>query len=184
MRVSLLSGVLLILFSAGLGAAQDEIIVEAVSSELVEGNYYVDARVNFNLDDDLREALDHGVELDVRIIIRVREQRRWLRDRIYREAKIKYKLDYLPLSDAYIVTTVRKSEQRQFDTLANALKYMGKLDRYRLLDAGETSGGPRLRAALKGVINVKDLPPPMKPVAFLVNKWQSESGWHKWVIEQ
>lgn len=174
---------IILLFSADLWAAE-EVTVERVSSEVVEGACYVDARINFNLDDDLREALDHGVELDVRIIIRVKEKRKWLRDRIYREAKIKFKLDHLPLSDVYIVTNVKESEQRQFDTLENALKYMGKVDRYLLLDTGEITGAPRLDASIKGVINVKNLPPPMKPVAFLVNKWQSESGWHKWIIRQ
>ncbi len=184
MKTAYVTLFLLVLLSADLHAAAGGIVVDAVSSERVAGDYYINARINFNLDEDLREALDHGVELDVRIIIRVREQRRWWRDRLYREARIKYRLDYLPLSDVYIVTTVSKAEQRQFDTLENALKYMGRLDRYLLLGAAELRRGTRLRAALKGVINVTNLPPPMKPVAFLVNKWQAESGWHRWMLEQ
>ena len=177
----LLPGLLFCLFCAG-ALAQEKIVVEQVSTELSGDDYYLDARVDFNLDDDLLEALDHGVELDVRIIIRVREKRKWLWDRVYKEKKIKFKLDHLPLSDVYIITDVRKAEQRQFDTLENALKYTGKVERYLLLNTGEIPGEPRLRGLIKGVINVKDLPPPMKPVAFLFNKWRSDSGWHKWDI--
>ena len=185
MRVTnlLLPGLLLCLFCAG-PLAQEEIVVEQVSTELSGDDYYLDARVDFNLDDDLLEALDHGMELDVRIIVRVRENRKWLWDRVYKETKIKFKLDHLPLSDVYIITDVRKSEQRQFDTLENALKYMGKVDRHLLLNTGEIAGGPKLGGLIKGVINVKDLPQPMKPVAFLINKWRSDSGWRKWVISQ
>ncbi len=179
----LLPGLLLCLFCAG-PLAQEEIVVEQVSTELSGDDYYLDARVDFNLDDDLLEALDHGMELDVRIIVRVREKRKWLWDRVYKETKIKFKLDHLPLSDVYIITDVRKSEQRQFDTLENALKYMGKVDRHLLLNTGEITGGPKLGGLIKGVINVKDLPQPMKPVAFLINKWRSDSGWHKWIISQ
>ncbi|MDE0285185.1 MAG: DUF4390 domain-containing protein, partial [Gammaproteobacteria bacterium] len=65
---------IILLFSASLWAAE-EVTVERVSSEVVDGACYVDARINFNLHDDLLEALDHGVELDARIIIRVREKR-------------------------------------------------------------------------------------------------------------
>ena len=182
-RNTMIPAIFLVLFSTAVWAAE-EVIIEHVSSEVVDGACYVDARINFNLDDDLLEALDHGMELDVRIIVRVREKRKWLWDRVYKETKIKFKLDHLPLSDVYIITDVRKSEQRQFDTLENALKYMGKVDRHLLLNTGEITGGPKLGGLIKGVINVKDLPQPMKPVAFLINKWRSDSGWHKWIIRQ
>lgn len=172
---------IILLFSASLWAAE-EVTVERVSSELVDGACYVDARINFNLHDDLLEALDHGVELDARIIIRVREKRKWLWDRLYKEDVIKFKLDHLLLSNVYIVTDVRNSRQRQFDTLANALKYMGTLDRYLLFDNKNIGTRSNLVGSLKTVLNVKNLPEPLKPVASLFNKWQSDSKWHKWAI--
>ena len=172
---------IILLFSASLWAA-DEVTVERVSSEVVDGACYVDARINFNLHDDLLEALDHGVELDARIIIRVREKRKWLWDRLYKEDVIKFKLDHLLLSNVYIVTDVRNSRQRQFDTLENALKYMGRLDRYLLFDNKNIGAKTRLVGSLKTVLNVKNLPEPLKPVASLFNKWQSDGKWHKWTI--
>ena len=172
---------LILLFSASLWAA-GEVTVERVSSEVVDGACYVDARINFNLHEDLLEALDHGVELDARIIIRVREKRKWLWDRFYEEDVIKFKLDHLLLSNVYIVTDVRNSRRRQFDTLGNALKYMGTLDRYLLFDNKNIGAGANLVGSLKTVLNVKNLPEPLKPVASLFNKWQSDSKWHKWTI--
>ncbi len=173
----------LILFSAAAWAA-DEVTVERVSSEVVDGACYVDARINFNLHEDLLEALDHGVELDARIIIRVREQRKWLWDRLYEEDVIKFKLDHLLLSNVYIVTDVRNARRRQFDTLENALKYMGTLDRYLLFENKHIGAGTNLVGSLKTVLNVKNLPEPLKPVASLLNKWQSDSKWHKWTITE
>ena len=60
-------GVLFFLLSAGVCAVEG-ITVEHASSQLVDDSYYLDARVNFSLHDDLLEALDHGVDLDIRII--------------------------------------------------------------------------------------------------------------------
>lgn len=174
---------LLLLFSIAAWAAE-EVTVERVSSEVVDGACYVDARIDFNLHDDLLEALAHGVDLEARIIIKVREPRKWLWDRFYKEEVIEYKLDYLLLSNVYIVTNVGNSRQRQFDALENALKYLGTLDRYPLFTNEDIDEGTSLVGLLKTELNVENLPPPLKPVALLVNKWQSESGWHKWIIRQ
>ena len=174
-------GVLFLLLSASVYAAE-KITVEYASGRLVENNYYLDARVDFDLHDDLLEALDHGVDLDINIIIKVKEKRKWLWDRIYKEDMIKFKLSHLPLSDVYIVTNVGKSEQRQFDALENALKYLGKIDRYFLMNTNKISDKPGLAGLIKAEMNVDNLPPPLKPIAFLSNKWQMDSKWRQWTI--
>ena len=177
------SGVLFLLLSATTCMAE-EITVEHVSSRLVENSYYLDARIEFNLHDDLLEALEHGVELGINIMIKVKETRNWLWDRVYKQDTIKFKLDHRPLSDVYIVTNVRKSEQRQFDTLEYALKYMGKIDQHFLLDNDNITDEPGLTGLLRAEMNVDNLPPPLKPIAFLSNKWQMDGKWHRWTIRQ
>ena len=162
--------------------ADENIIVEYVSSELVENSYLLDARINFNPHDDVLEALDHGVVLDIDIIIKVKEKRKWLWDRLYKEDIIKFKLDHLPLSNVYIITNVSNSQQRQFDTLENALKYLGTLDRYFLVNNENIDDDATLVGLLKAKLNVEILPPPLKPVAFILNKWQSDSEWRRWTI--
>lgn len=174
-------GVLFLLLSAGVYAAPG-ITVEHASSQLVDDSYYLDAQVNFNLHDDLLEALDHGVDLEVRIIIKVKEKRKWLWDRIFKEKSLKFKLDHRPLSDAYIVRNVRKPERRQFDTLENALKYMGKIDRYYLMNNNKITDESGLTGMIRAEMNVDNLPPPLKPIAFLSDKWQMGGKWHRWTI--
>ena len=172
---------LFLLLSAGVCAAQG-ITVEHASSELADNSYYLDAQVNFSLHDDLLEALDHGVDLEIRIIVRVKEKRKWLWDRVYKERTLKFKLDHRPLSDVYIVRNVRKSERRQFDTLENALKYMGKIDRYYLMNDKKITDASGLTGLIRAEMNVDNLPPPLKPIAFLSNKWQMDGKWHRWTI--
>ena len=162
--------------------ADENITVEHVSSELVENSYFLDARIHFFLHEDLLEALDHGVDLDIDIIIKVKEKRKWLWDRLYKEDIIKFKLDHLPLSDVYIVTRVSNSRRRQFDRLENALKYLGTLDRYFLLNSENIDDEANLVGLLKAKLNVENLPPPLKPVAYILNKWQSDSEWRHWTI--
>ena len=175
------SVVLFLLLSVNV-CADENITVEYVSSELVDNSYFLDARINFNPHDDVLEALDHGVDLDIDIIIKVKEKRKWLWDRLYKEDIIKFKLDHLPLSNVYIITNVSNSQQRQFDTLKNALKYLGTLDRYFLLNSENIDDDATLVGSLKAKLNVENLPPPLKPVAFILNKWQSDSESRHWTI--
>ena len=177
----LLPGLLLLLLMAA-PQAEEGLTVTHVSSVLVDNVCYVDASIDLNLHEDLLEALDHGVDLDVRIIIRVREQRKWRRDRLYREQVIAYKLDHLLLSNVYIVTNSENSRQRQFDRLENALNYLGTLERHPLFTDENIAQAASLTGSLKTEISVANLPPPLKPVASLFNKWQSDSRWHRWTI--
>lgn len=172
---------LFFLLSAGVWAAEG-ITVEHASSHLDDDSYYVDAQVNFTLHEDLLEALDHGVDLEIRIIIRAKEKRKWLWDRVYKERTLKFKLDHRPLSDVYTVRNVRKSERRQFDTLENALKYMGKIDRYYLMNNKKLNDTSGLTGQIRAEMNVDNLPPPLKPIAFLSDKWQMGGKWHRWTI--
>ena len=169
------------MFSANVFAAE-EIKVEHVSSRLVENNYYLDTQINFELHDDVLEALNHGVDLNIKIIIQVKLKRKWFRDKLYKQDTVKFKLGHRPLSDVYIVTNVRKFERRQFDTLENALKYLGTIDHYFLLSNENINDEQNLTGLLKAKVNVDNLPPPLKPIAFISNKWQLDSQWRQWTI--
>ncbi len=175
------SGVLFLLLSANVFAAE-KINVEHVSSQLVDNGYYLDARINFELHDDVLDALDHGVDLNIDIIIKVKEKRKWFRDRLYKQDRVKFKLGHRPLSDVYIVTNIGRSEQRQFDRLENALNYLGTIDHYFILNNENLDDGQQLTGSLKAEVNVGNLPPPLKPIAFIANKWQSDSKWRRWAI--
>ena len=49
-----------------------DIRIEYAASKLVEGVYYADARIHFDLDEDILLALEHGVAIDIHTLLRVR----------------------------------------------------------------------------------------------------------------
>lgn len=159
-----------------------EIAVQQASSRLVENNYYLDANIAFVLQEEVLDALDHGVELNVDIIIMVKIKRRWLRDSLYKKDTIRFKLEYQPLTDVYIVTNLGKPKQRQFRSLAGALQHIGTVDGYFLLNSGNISSEPGLVGLVRAALNVKNLPPPLKTIGLLSGKWQADSDWWQWTI--
>ena len=181
MRVKLKIPILFLLLSTNT-LATEEIKVERVSSRLVGNSYYLDAQINFEFHDDVLDALNNGVDLNIDIIIKVKVKRKWLWDSLYKRDIIKFKLDYKPLSNVYVVTNPGNLDRRQFDSIENALKYLGMVDNYFLLNNENLNDEQNLTGLLKAKLNVENLPPPLKPIAFISKRWKSDSQWHQWAI--
>jgi len=180
MRVGL---ILFFLFSLSIQVnATEEIKVVHVSSALIENNYYLNAQVDFEFHDDVLAALNHGVDLNIDIVIKVKIKRKWVWDKIYKHDVIKFKLDHHPLSNLYVVTNLNNFDRRQFDSLEYALRYLGTVDNYFLLNNDNLIDGNMLTGLLKAKLNVENLPPALKPVAFISSKWQLDSQWYQWEI--
>ncbi len=163
-------------------AAAGEIKVTHVSSELMENYYYLNAQIDFDFNDDVLGALNHGVELNIDIIIEVKIKRRWLWDKLYKQDVIQFKLNYHPLSSLYVVTRLDNSERRQFNSLNDALQHLGGVNRYFLLNNDNVKAGHRLTGLLKAKLNVDDLPTALKPITFISSQWQLDSQWYQWNI--
>lgn len=169
---------LLLLFSISSNA--EEIEVEYANTNLISDAWYLDARINFEFHDDVVEALNHGVDLNIDIDILIKEQRKWLWDKVIKEGVIKFKLEHQPLANLYIVTHLSNYERIQFDDLNLALSYLGNINNYLLLDASMIDTEKKYSGRISARLNVEDLPPPLKPVAYISSRWQVNSNPYFW----
>lgn len=163
-------------------AAAEGLTVERVSGRWAETGYVLDARVKFELDGDVLDALNHGVDLNIAFLVRVKAERRWLWGRLNKRDAINFKLGRRPLSNVYVVSG--RAGRRQFDDLENALKYLGTIDDHLLLDNAELNNEQHLTGLFRARLNVDNLPPPLRPVSFILNKWQLSSPWRRWTIRR
>ncbi|MGI9229515.1 MAG: DUF4390 domain-containing protein [Gammaproteobacteria bacterium] len=157
-----------------------EIEIQHAGSNLISDAWYLDAKISFEFHADVIEALNNGVDLNIDIDILIREKRRWLWDKVIKESTIKFKLEHQPLADLYIVTHLSNYERVQFDDLRPALAYLGEISNYLLLDAQTTDAGKRYSGSISARLDVEALPPPLRPVAYLSNRWQVDSNPYVW----
>jgi hypothetical protein len=158
------------------------ISIEYAGSELVEDSYYADARIQFNLDEEIFLALEHGVAVDIHTLLRVRRERKWLWDPMVSESRLHYRLQHHPLSDDYVVTEETSGERHQFPTVETALKFLSNVNNRRLVDTLQLEAGSSYTGYIKVRLSMESLPAPLQPAAYGSGRWQIESSWYEWVV--
>ena len=171
------------LLLSGVAFAQG-ISIEYATSKPRENTYVVDAKLTFEFDDEVLNALKHGVSLDIKIIIRLKQERKWLWDKLIKEDVLNYQLQYHPLSTNYLATDIITGKREQFQTLDEALAYLGSVKNHSLIDKNKLNVENNYVGLIKAELNIESLPPPLQPVAYVSSEWQLESQWYEWVIRQ
>ena len=162
--------------------AQDISIVYAASKER-NGVYLVDIGLNLQIDEEIINALRHGVSLDIDIELEVKQERKWLWNKLIKEATLHYQLQHHPLSDDFLVINLDNSSRQQFQTLDEALDYLSSVKDYTLIEGDNLSAGRKYIGLVKAELNIEKLPPPLQPATYGLSQWHLESQWYEWPIK-
>ena len=171
------------LLVTALPAAEAEgVEIQSVSSELLGDVYAVNADIAFQLDAEVREALVHGVALNIDIFIQVRRQRKWLWDPMVIENMLHYRLEYQPLANFYVLTNVVSGRRAQFKSIDETTAALGQIRNHMLLNRASLQPDLTYTGRLRAKLNIDNLPPPLQPTAHVSGRWRLASPWYEWVI--
>lgn len=172
--------------SGPLSAQQDDVPgrfeVRSASAELVDGVYYLDARIEYRLSSAAREALSSGLPLTIEIQIELLRQRRLLPDGDVAQLSQIYELSYHALSDRYVVVNINSGEQTTFATLFSALNFLGRITELPIIDAALLEEGRRYSVRIRAALNTIELPGPLRLLTFWRSDWALTSEWYRWPL--
>ncbi|HWF99708.1 MAG TPA: DUF4390 domain-containing protein [Steroidobacteraceae bacterium] len=179
-----LAGALLLTLSAALAFA------DALDGVLKVGSAYVNldngviqlyARVQYPLNPAIREALQDGVTLTFDVEVKVdRVRHLWFNANVI-DLTLRRELAYHVVTDQFVVRDVRSGDQKSFDTLKEALTYLGKVDGWPILVEPQLDGGRYIISVRAGVRRGK-LPASLRALLFWTDDWQRVSKWYSWSL--
>ncbi len=182
--------VLLLLFVAGNGIAQDEIQregyfeVRSASTRLEGGVHTLEARLQLVLSNEALEALSSGVALRINLQMEVIRERRFYLDANDAELTIRYELEYRPLSQRYLVRNVSSGDQDSFATLYSALNNLGRVQGLPVIDDALLEADKNYRIRLRALLSTRQYPAPLRLLFFWRDQWQLTSEWFEWSLER
>lgn len=179
----------LLFLSAAAGAQQDieregYFEVRSATTDLANGVHTLDARLQLVLSSEALQALDAGVPLTVELQLEVIRSRRWIPDSVDAELKVRYELEYRPLSQRYIVRNVNTGNQESFATLYSALNTLGRVQNLPIIDAALLEPDKDYRLRMRALLNTQQYPPSLRFVFFWRSEWQLKSEWFEWSLER
>ena len=176
MIVRLALTTLLLMLLSQPGMAEPFTITDA-TIEREQALYLLHAKIDYQLDSELIEALHSGVTLPFKVIIEVYQPRRFLPDPEVAFLKQRYELQYHALSRQYIVTNHNSSVSESFSSLEYALDGLGKIDGLPMLDHELLEADNKYRVRIRAAINVSLLSVPLRLTSYFFGPWNSESKW-------
>ncbi len=177
---------LLVVLLAGLlgphsALARETRIIDA-RTLLVDGVYRLGARVDFDFNDTLNDALHNGVPLLIELRIEVLRDRGWLWPELIAELRQRFKLEYHALSRRYLVHNYSTGGQHSFATLNEALNNIGNVYDLPLIDAQLLNPRQIYHVRMRADIDVEALPTPVRVWAYLGSEWSLKSKWYEWQL--
>lgn len=170
------------LLAAGAAWGRETRIVDT-RTLLVDGVYRLGARVDFDFNDTLNDALHNGVPLLIELRIEVLRERRWLWPETVAELHQRFKLEFHALSRRYLVKNFSTGGQHSFATLSEALSYIGNVYDLPLIDAQLLASGQSYLVRMRADIDVEALPTPVRLWAYLGSEWSLKSKWYEWQLQ-
>jgi hypothetical protein len=154
--------------------------IRSASTELRAGVYYLNAAIAYRLSSEARNALQSGVPLTIRLDVEVINSRRFWFDNDVASLRQRYQLEYHALSERYIVVNLNSGDQRSFASLFAALASLGRVEELPLLDAALLPPDHEYYMRLRAVLDVEQLPGPLRLLAFWRRDYSIGSGWYRW----
>ena len=146
-----------------------------------KGVFLLHARVEYPVNQDIRDALRDGVTLTFDLDTRVeRERRMWFNASIV-DLTLRRELRYHAVTDRYVVREVRTGEQENFATLEEALAYLGRVDSWPILVEPQLDGGNYLISVRAGVRRGR-LPASLRALLFWTDDFRRVSEWYSWSL--
>jgi hypothetical protein len=187
-RTGRLSGVLFaavavgILLGTAVQAAPGQFEVRSASARLVNGVYFANARIDYELSNEAVAALVSGVTLTMELEIRLYQTKRFWPDEEVAALKQRYQLQFQPLTDRYILKHLNSGQQASFATLFSALNFLGRVTELPVIDAALLRSDRSHEIAIRAVLDQEDLPGPLRMFAFWRDDFSLQSDWYRWKL--
>lgn len=156
--------------------------VRAASTELADGVWHLNARVEYRLSDDTRAALESGVPLTIRLEVELLRNRRWWMDAEQAALRQTYQLEYHALSERYLIRNLNSGEQISFATLFSALNFLGRIQDLPVIDASLLEPDADYIVQIRAVLATEEFPGPLRLLAFWRRDWSLRSEWYTWPL--
>lgn len=173
----------LLLFVSVQTVQADTFYIEQARTSPAGNGYLLNASISYPLNARVKEALYNGVPItfvqEIQLIRSYPVLGEWWQwqSNIW-STEIRYVLRYHDLSQQYLLHSMDTKTHRNFTTMESALSGMGEIKDFSL-PPQHTLDTRDLTLRIRSQIDLNALPSPMRPGAFLSNKWDLASEWYE-----
>ena len=135
------------------------------------------ATAEFNFNKDVLAAVQSGIPLYFELHIRVVQPRRYIWNEERHRVKYTFSIRRHALSNRFIITNLVTGQRGVYRSIELAIDNLSHLDYLAVLDTKELVKASNLLMEMKFKLDIKSLPAPMIPMAYVSRSWHMSSKW-------
>lgn len=156
--------------------------IHTAYSELIDGVYYLNADIEYSLDEPALKALESSLPLTIKVEIELVRDRRFVWDETMARLEHVDQIAYHPLSQRYLVREFATGEVESFASYRAAIARLGQVSDVPLIDARLLDPDARYRVRIRAVLDLSEYSAPLRVYASFWQNWTIASEWYEWVL--
>ncbi len=162
--------------------AKADVMLASLDPYIENNQHFIDASFDVELTDEITKALLQGIPIVLNTEIQILKKRKWFPDKKLKTINLRYELEHRPLTQDYFTFNFNNGNSRSFDDLDSALKYIGTINHFAVLDENLSLPDSNLSGRIRSYLDLDALPTPMKPQIYFSREWQLNSDWQNWEL--
>jgi hypothetical protein len=164
--------------------AETRLAVSSASVSPDEGVYELDARLDVQIPEAGRRAIEAGLTLELDYQIEIARVRRYVPDAEIASLQQSYELSYHALSQRYLVRNLNTGEQGGFGTLQGALEHLAEVRGLPLFDSSLLEPGSTYEFRVRAALDLRTAPDTLSWLLFWTDDWSATSEWFAWTLQR
>ncbi len=162
--------------------ANDDFAVNSIRAVKFEDQLRLDAEINYQLNDEIKEALGNGIAMTFQVEVQIKFLRDWIWDKTIASVTHVHILKYHALSKQYIWRNLNSGVDDTFPDLDSALLHQGRIAAMPIANTAGLHQEGHYIVRLRARLLTNELPLPLRMKSYFFAKWRLSTGWHEWPL--
>jgi hypothetical protein len=168
--------------STPLHAGEFSAQIKNLSVEPQQTGYVLNADLDYVLSPTAKAAIQSSIPLCWHLKIRLKQQR-YFYDQTVLKLNYYYRIRYHALLNTYSVKNETSGVMKKYSSLLEAFDSLSRLRGLPLISIDSVKPDNTYKLAIKLEFDKAQLPPPLRPIAYLNDEWDLSSDWYVWPLK-
>lgn len=165
-------------------SAARDITIDSAHEKIENEMLLLDADARFEFSEDALKAIDSGIPLTIQLEVTVAQARRYWWDSPLVKTHRKLIIERHALSNQFLLIDKVSGERRIFSELTLAIAELGRIRNLPLVEIENLTRHRSYAIGLRLWLDLRSLPGPLIPIAYVSPGWHMSSGWYRWQMDR
>jgi hypothetical protein len=151
-------------------------------TEQIDGVHYLNADIDYRLNEAALSALEGGLPLRLKVEVEVRRSRWYWTSAVETRFERAHQIQFQPLTRLYMVENEQTGRRQSFQTYGAAITELSRIEDLPVIEEAVLDADTRYDLRMRVSMEVRERPEGLGIIARLWTNSSISSGWYQWTL--